>query len=147
MSKIRLSSKLTFIYKYLIPGVFTLLTIALLFNLFLNFFPQKNTGDTLPMFCSILFITGIFHFFLLPLKHIHYNKKWLFTKGFKSEKISNRNVLGVKRHLFLFFKIKYFDENKNILSIKFLPSINQSLMGLITPETIKQYRKLISKNK
>ena len=120
----RLSSFLTFPYKYIVPLV--PIEIAIFVNLIID--KDSNKGYFIPL--NLFFLI----FFLIPflqlknLKKVEYNKSNLIISNFfKIETFQLKDVIEVKRWFFYFYKI-YVKTNEGIRKIQFMPSINERII-------------------
>ena len=147
MSKVQLSSKLTFTYKYILPILFLVLGLCLLiFGLIKTGAHQQN--NNLPVIgISFIILSSITLMFFSSLKFVHHTRKHLIIKGFKeTKKIENWKVIAIKKMIFPYglFEIEYETENE-LRSAYFIPRLSQSFFGFFTPLTIQEYRKRIGK--
>jgi len=120
----RLSSILTFPYKYIVPLV--PIGLAIFVNLVID--KESNKGYFIPV--NLFFLI----FFLIPfiqlknIKKVEYNKNNLIISNFfKTEIYQLKDVTEVKRWFFYFYKI-YVKTNEGIRKIQFIPSINERMI-------------------
>ena len=130
--KKRLSSNLTLLYKYFVPLL--PIVLAIMVNLIID--KDANQGYFIPL--NLFFLI----FFLIPfiqlkdLKKVEYDKNNLIVSNFiKTEIYKLKNVLGVKRLFFFFYKITVQTESE-IIKIKFLAPASERM--------IRPFRKLDS---
>ena len=122
--RIRLSSIITFPYKYIVPLM--PLGLAILFNLTIDKEPCK--GCFFPVYLVFLIMFLLAFFQLKNLKKVEYSKENLIVSNyFKSEVFKLVSVVGIKRWLFYFYKIS-IDTNEGIKKILFMPHMQERLL-------------------
>jgi hypothetical protein len=140
--KIKLSSNATFFYKYFIPLFF-----GLSFVIFGLSIPIDFLNLELSVRVSLSFFSFVFCLFMIPLINLHfvsYNDRMTIIKGFKKEqRITNKQILKVKRFMFYFYRIIYKVQGKT-KKVIFLPHI----FGVFVrfggkPKSIAKYELLI----
>ncbi len=118
---IKLSSNVTFAYKYILPVFFMLAFIFLLVSVFINFLNVE-----MPVRIVLSFFAFIFCLFMIPLVKLHfiyYNESDTIIKGTKSDKkILNKDIVEVKRFMFYFYRL-FYKEDGEIKKAIFLPHI------------------------
>lgn len=137
---IKLSSNLTFVYKYIITTFVYLTSIVLICSLFFDF-DFLNIYMTARVFLS--FFSLIFCLTVIPLTRLHfisYNENCTEIKGFRSEKnVSNKDVVVVKRFMFYFYRI-FYKENGSVKKAIFMPHIIGVFCNFLgKPKSIKRY--------
>ena len=121
--KKRLSSNLTFPYKYFVP----ILPVALAVWINLTIDKENNQGYFIPLNLLFLIIFLIPFSQLKNLKKVEYDKNNLIVSNFfKIKKYRLNDIIGVKRWFFLFYKISVKTNNK-IVKIKFLSPANERM--------------------
>lgn len=140
---IKLSSNVTFVYKYIIPAFFFLATIIVICSFFYNFL---NIDLFSRIFIAILLF--VFCLFMIPLINLHfisYNENLTIIKGFKETKsVSNKDVIKVKRFMFYFYRVFYFENDKVKKSIFMPHTIGVFFRFWGKPKSIKKYELNIS---
>ena len=141
MSK-KISSNVTFVYKYIIPSLVIMITLVLLSSFFVDFLKLEVAARVF-----LLFFAFIFCLLMIPLIRLHfiyYNNKFTFIKGLKvNKKISNRDVVKVKRFMVYFYRLFYL-ENEIIKKAIFMPHIQEMLVHFLgKPESIRKYESKI----
>lgn len=135
---IKLSSNVTFVYKYLIPIMFFSVFLVLIISLFVNILGIELGARIVLTFISFLFC--LFMLPLLKLNFISYNEAYTLIKSYKqTKKVPNKNVIKVKRFMFYFYRLFYTEKNE-IKKALFLPHI----IGVFIrfwgkPKSIKKY--------
>ncbi len=137
----RLSSKLTFLYKFL--GPFSPIIIAVWVNI--NSI-ESGSGAFIPV--NLLFL-GMFFLVLFQLKDIkkvYYNRKHINVSNFrKSETYSMKNVIEIKGG-FLFFYFLYIKTERGIKKIKYLTPASENIFFPFRKiKSVRNFEKLISK--
>lgn len=135
---IKLSSNVTFAYKYIIPAFFFLGFMILITSLFVNFLNIELSAKIVLSFFSFIFC--LFMIPLIKLNFVSYNENYTTIKGFNYEKkVLNKNVVKVKRFMFYFYKL-FYNEGGETKKVIFLPHISGVLLRLWgKPKSIKQY--------
>jgi|GEM_PF-5060531 len=135
---IKLSSNVTFAYKYIIPTFFFLGFIILIASLFVNFLNIELSAKIVLSFFSFIFC--LFMIPLIKLDFVSYNENYTMIKGFNYEKkVLNKNVVKVKRFMFYFYKL-FYNERGETKKVIFLPHISGVLLRLWgKPKSIKKY--------
>lgn len=141
-NKMKLSSNLTFIYKYIIPYIFFCIFGVLLISVFI-----KILNIDLPIRILLSFFAFLFCLFMIPLvrlRFISYDEKDTFIKGFKENvTVSNTSVIKVKRFLFYFYRL-FYKTNGKIEKVIFLPHIVGVFIRFLgKPRSIKAYESYI----
>ena len=137
---IKLSSNVSFVYKYLIPAMFFSIFLFLFISIFVDVINVK-----MPVRVVLCFFSSIFCLLMIPLIRLHfiyYNENHTIIKGLHYEKkVFNKNVIKVKRFMFYFYRLFYKDnEGGEIKKVIFLPHISGVLLRLWgKPKSIKQY--------
>jgi hypothetical protein len=138
----RLSSRITFFYKYVLP----------LFNLFIiivcGIGVLKNLDEIellMPFFLglSFFFFLQILYIPLFKLKDIYYNEDvtLIINKG-KIDRYYHSDIKRIKRYCFYFFRVEFNDTTKE--KILFLPRLSEVFFGFnFIPKSIKSYRTLL----
>ena len=120
----RLSSILTFPYKYIVPLI--PIGIAIIVNLIIDKDTNKGYFIPLNIFFLVFFLVPFFQ--LKNLKKVEYDKSKLIVSNFLKVEIFKLNdVIEVKRWMFYFYKI-YIKTNEGVRKIKFMPSINERII-------------------
>lgn len=136
---IKLSSNLTFVYKYIITTFFYLISIVLICSLFFDF-DFLNMHMTARVFLSFFML--IYCLILIPLTRLHfiyYNESHTEIKGCRSKKkVSNRDVIAVKRFMFYFYRV-FYKENGILKKAIFMPHIIAIYRFWGKPKSIKKY--------
>lgn len=138
----RLSSKLTVLYKCVIPSFFLLIVMICGIGVIINF---EDTERVMP------FALNFFGFLLLlflcvplfKLNDIYYNEDFtiVINKG-KMKRYKNSEIKLVKRYLFYFFRIEFKDPTTK--KILFFPHISEVFFGFkFVPKSIKKYRSFL----
>jgi len=141
---IKLSSKVTFVYKYIIPTFFYLTSVILICSLFFNFLNIYMTARVILSFSSLVFC--LFTIPLIRLHFISYNESHTIIKGFRIRKeVSNKNVVVVKRFMFYFYRVSY-KENGIIKKAIFMPHIIAIYKFFGKPKSIKRYELNINRS-
>ena len=137
---IKLSSNLTFIYKYIITTFFYLTSIVLICSLFFdfNFLNIYMAARVLLSFFSLIFCLTV-----IPLTRLHfisYNESYTVIKGCRSKKkVSNKDVIVVKRFMFYFYRV-FYKENGSVKKAIFMPNIIDVFCKFWSkPKSIKRY--------
>ncbi len=122
--RIRLSSILTFPYKYIVPLM--PLGLAILFSLTIDKEPCK--GCFFPVYLVFLIMFLLAFFQLKNLKKVEYSKENLIVSNyFKSEVFKLVSVVSMKRWAFFFYRISVKTDN-GIVKIQFMPQIHEVLL-------------------
>lgn len=142
--KNKLSSRLTFIYKYFVITFFTLIFFFLTISLSFHLIQLEKSVVIVLMFFTFLFILSAIP--LVKLKFISYNNSFTRIKGFRNELIiPNKQVKNIKRYMFYFYKLTY--NNGIDRSIIFMPHISEIMINIIgKPRSVKKYQNIISGN-
>lgn len=135
---IKLSSNMTFAYKYIITTFFFLAFIILFASIFVNILNVE-----LPVRVILSFFAFIFCLFMIPLVKLHfiyYNDNHTVIKGVRySKKVVNRDIVKVKRFMFYFYRL-FYKEDGEIHKVIFLPNIMHTLLKFWgKPKCIKEY--------
>jgi len=137
---IKLSSNLTFIYKYIITTFFYLTSIVLICSLFFdfNFLNIYMAARVLLSFFSLIFCLTV-----IPLTRLHfisYNESYTVIKGCRSKKkVSNKDIVVVKRFMFYFYRV-FYKENGSVKKAIFMPNIIDVFCKFWSkPKSIKKY--------
>jgi hypothetical protein len=142
--RIKISSDLTFINKFIFPFIPLGLGIALGYFIDLKIFTQ----DSLPMttFLSIGTLILLYHYW--NIKKVEYNNEMIFVSNFVSEKtFLVKNATKIKRTYFDFYVITVKTDNGQ-KKIKFMPSFHKRLLRPFRePSEIGKLRELIRKEK
>ncbi len=141
--KNKLSSRLTFAYKYFVITFFTIILIFLVFSLYFQFTSIEKPVLLVLIFFSILFI--LLAIPLVKLKYVSYDKSVTCIKGFRNELIiQNKQVKTIKRYMLYFYKITYNMHGKD-RCILFLPHIGEVMISIIgKPKSIRKYQNIIN---
>ena len=138
----RLSSKITFLYKYILP----LLNICIVIVCCIEVIIGINDIDKMMPFLIGLIFFLIIQIILLPLlklRDVFYNEEITIIQDRKKKEVfKNYQIKRIKRHLFYFYIIEILnDELKRVL---ILPHISGVFLKLgFKPTSIKQYEKII----
>ena len=136
---IKLSSNLTFVYKYIITTFVYLTSIVLICSLFFDF-DFLNIYMSARVFLS--FFSLIFCLTVIPLTRLHfisYNDSYTVIKGYRSKKnVSNNDIVAVKRFMFYFYRVSY-KENGIVKKAIFMPHIIAIYKFWSKPKSIKRY--------
>ncbi len=140
--KSKLSSNLTFFYKYLIPSFFGVSLIIFGLSIPIDFLNLEISVRIL-----LFLFSFVFCLFMIPLINLHfvfYNERKTIIRGFKKEKsINNNQILKVKRFMFYFYRIFYNDQGKT-KTILFMPHISGVFMRFGgKPKSITKYELFI----
>ena len=140
----RLSSILTFTYKYIIPLI--LIGLAILINLTID--KETNQGYFIPLNLLLLMFFLITYLPLKDIKKVEYDENYLITSNFISvDKFRLKDVIQVKRWMFYFYKVSVQKENK-IKTIKFLaPARERMIRPFRKLDSIIAFEKKIQKSK
>lgn len=138
----KLSSNVTFVYKYMIPLFFLVCFLILFTSLFVN-----GLNIELPARIVLCFFAFLFCLFMIPLiklQFISYNEHYTTIIGFKSKKkVYNKDVVKVKRYLFYFYRL-FFKEDGEIKKVMFLPHIIGVFLRFFgKPKSIKEYEQYL----
>lgn len=135
---LKLSSNVTFAYKYIIPAFFMLAFVFFLASIFFNFLNIE-----MPARIVLSFFSFIFCLFMIPLVKLHfiyYNERYTIIKGTKFiKKIPNKDVIKVRRFLFYFYRLFYKEdgETKNAIFLPHIIGVFLRFWG--KPKSIKRY--------
>jgi len=136
---IKLSSNVTFVYKYIITTFLYLISITLICSLFFDF-DFLNMHMTARVFFS--FFSLIFCLTVIPLTRLHfisYNESYTVIIGCRSKKkVSNKDIVGVKRFMFYFYRV-FYKENGTVKKAIFMPHILAIYKFWGKPKSIIKY--------
>ena len=119
----RLSSNLTFPYKYIVPLI--PIGLAIFINLTIN--KETNQGYLIPLNLLLLIFFLIAYLPLKDLKKVEYDENYLITSNFISiDKFRLKDVIQVNRWMFYFYKVTVKKENE-ITIIKFLAPAHERI--------------------
>lgn len=142
----RLSSNVTVIYKYLIPAFFLMVLMLMISNLVIGFINIDKSSAIALTFFSFIFCLIVYP--LTKLKTIFYDENHTFIhSGKKIKKILNNNIQDVRRYLFYFYRVFYY-ENSLLKKTFFLPHITGVFIRFWgKPKSIKKYKEIIKLHK
>ncbi|OPZ31388.1 MAG: hypothetical protein BWZ00_00580 [Bacteroidetes bacterium ADurb.BinA174] len=141
---IRLSSKITFLYKYVLP----LLNLCLiLFCCIKGIINIGNVEKMMPFLIGFIFFL-IMQISLLPLlkiQNVFYNDGVTIIQGFKKKEVlKNHEIKEIKRHLFFFYKIEML--NNELKRVLFFPHLSETILKFgLKPKSIKCYEEVIKR--
>lgn len=141
--QIRLSSNLTFAYKYIIPTIFFLGFTFCIVSVFIDYLNIELGGRI-----TLSFFTLIFSLLMIPLvqlQFIYFDNEYTIIEGKRQRhSIPNKNIVKVKRFIFYFYRLHY-KKNGKIKKAIFLPQIPDVLICIwCKPKSIKKYESKIT---
>ncbi len=135
----RLSSRLTLMYKLVLPLFFALVTLLVWVAAIALF----NTPDGVALVVVALFFTGIMLLMLPPMfvQKVSYDETHLYAYNYRNTKTIPLSKVGkLHRWMFYFYKIDYTNSLGQQKVILLLPSFEQRLEALFgTPQDLKQF--------
>jgi hypothetical protein len=133
MKPIVLTSKLTLLYKIILPAFFGLVTLLI----WIAAIALVNEPDGQALIVIAAIFTGIFFLLMLPpmfVQKANYDDQFLYANNFKrTKKIPLNRIKALHRWLFYFYRIDYLDEANRLRKIYILPSITErfeAMMGM-----------------
>lgn len=133
-----LSSRVTFLYKYIIPIGFLLFTVGLNIVYLID---KSILGESILPFNVLLFFTVFFLIPLIRLKKVYYDNKRLYISNYIDDDVFRLiDVMKIKRHLIYFYKI-YYKQGNDLKTLIFMPHINEAVIIFIKPNSVKVFEK------
>ena len=144
MHKKRLSSLLTFSYKFVIPLIF--FGIIILLDYLLK--KQGKTKDLISINITYIITMTLGYLPLLNIKKVWYDSKKLYDSNFFTDKeYKLETIKCISRCFFFFYKI-HLDNNEKNKKIKFIPREFGNFRYLFKkPNTIIELEKSVAKRK
>lgn len=141
-----LSSRLTLIYKWILPSFFGLVTLLI----WVLAIALHNESDAIAIVVIGLFFT-FFFLLMLPFLYIQkvwYDEKHLFISNYRKVKsVALKNVKGYRRWMFYFYKIDFTNEQGSIASVMILPHmVERFLAGMGTPFSLEDFEDKIGEH-
>lgn len=138
----RLSSRITFLYKYILPLLNICIIIVCCIGVIIN---MVNVEKMMPFLVGFIFflIIQIILLPLLKLRDVFYNEEITIIQDCKKRKVfKNYEIKRIKRHFFYFYIIEFLnDELKKVL---FFPHISGVFLKFgFKPKSIKHYEELL----
>ena len=143
-SIIRISSKLTFFYRWVVTITVITFNVALIIAA-LFFLPKKYNDLYLAFVPFSIFASSVLLFFLVRLRNVSFNERELFIDaGEQIISIELCNLIEISRYFFYFYQIKYKSEGI-IKKVLLLPSFREMIIsfGLMDTKSVKMLRKFI----
>ena len=144
MERIVLSSRITLMYKLVLPIFFGLATLLVWVGAIALY--DKPDGNA--MIVVGLFFTGFMALMTPPMfiNKVSYDDEYLHTYNYlKKKKIPLSNVIKVHRWMFYFYKISYTNETGEKKGILLLPSFVQRLEAMMgMPANLEEFEDKIS---
>lgn len=141
----RLSSRITFVYKYVLPLFNLFIVIVCGIGVFMNL---DEIELMMPFFLglSFFFILQLLYIPLFELKDIYYNEDvTLIIKKGKISRYYNSDIKRIKRYCLYFFRVEFKDRTKK--KILFLPRLSEVFFGFrFGPKSIKKYKSILEKS-
>ncbi len=138
----KLSSRVSFFYKYVIPIIFISVFLILFSSLFYETINIDIGARVVLSFMSFIFCLTTIP--LIQLKFIKYNRKTTVIKGLGyCYEVENKEVLKIRRFLIYFYQIAYRREGRKQTAM-FMPHISGMFLSLFfKPKSIKEYESCI----
>lgn len=141
----RLSSKITFLYKYILP----LFNICIIIVCCIGVITSIDDVDKMmPFLIGFIFflIIQIIILPLLKLRDVFYNEEITIIQDCKKKEVfKNYQIKRIRRHLFYFYIIEI--ENDELKRVLLLPHLSEVLFGFkFVPESIQKYQSFLTSN-
>jgi hypothetical protein len=142
---IHISSRLTYIYKRIIPTAVILLVLFAIYGV-VQLFKYGATDLAIFIIVIIAFLTYIVLNNLLRLKRVSYDKEFIYVDNFKkNDKVGINKIAVIKRKHFYFYEIKFKEDRLFGKSVVFMPKFSEMAITLFLsdPKSIRMLEEII----
>ena len=144
MEGVVLSSRMTLVYKLVLPIFFGVVTLLV----WMGAIALYNKPDGNAMIVVALFFTGFMGLMTPPMfiNKVSYDDEYLYAYNYiKTKQIPLSKVMKVHRWMFYFYKISYINEAGEKKGALLLPSFVQRLEAMMgMPENLEEFEDKLS---
>lgn len=140
-----ISSRLTYLYKNVVPIVIGLIILFALYGV-LNLFKYNAIDIAVFLIIIIIYLSYVIFRNLLRLKKVSFDKEYIYIDNYKkTDKVSIKDIEEIKRKQVYLYKIQFNKPTYFGKSIIFMPSFSKMSKGffLTKPEGIKNLEEFI----
>ncbi len=144
-NKVVLSSRVTVLYKLILP-IFWIVVTLLLWVAAIALIGEPD-GEALLVIAAVF--TGLFLLLMFPpmfVQKVSYDDNYLYVYNYRNtQQISLSSVKKVHRWMFYFYKISYTNEAGEQKGVLLLPSFEQRLEAMMgMPANLEEFEEKIS---